>query len=253
MNVLIAEDETLASERLISLLEECDPDIKIVDSLDSVSDVVDFFKSGGSIDLLLLDIELADGKSFEIFDKVAISSPIIFTTAYSQFALEAFKFYSIDYLLKPVQLEDLRTAINKFKRISIDRSTPFKWEILEKLLLQATSQYKERFVVKSGTKLFYKPISEIAYFFADGKNAYLVSKRENRKYMIDYSLEELDKLLDPKIFFRINRKFILCIDSVFEVRGSMSTRMEIRLNQPCEYELSVSRDRAHNFKSWLDR
>ena len=116
MNVLIAEDEKLASERLASLLEACDPQIKIVDSLDSVSDVVTFFKTGGSIDLLLLDIELADGKSFEIFDKVDVSSPIIFTTAYDQFVLEAFKFYSLDYLLKPIQLDHLRAAINKFKK-----------------------------------------------------------------------------------------------------------------------------------------
>jgi DNA-binding LytR/AlgR family response regulator len=252
MKVLIAEDEMLASERLTSLLRECDPDITIVDSFDSVSDVVEFFKTGSSIDLLLLDIQLADGKSFEIFDKVDISSPIIFTTAYNQFALDAFKFHSIDYLLKPVQLEDLRAAINKFKKISTNQITPIGWEKLQKLLLQASNQYKERFVVKSGNRLFYRSASEIAYFFADGKTAYLVSKKDNRKYVIDYTLEQLDKILDPKLFFRINRKIILGIDSVVEVRGLMSARMEVKINQPCEHELTVSRDRAQNFKAWLD-
>ena len=253
MNVLIAEDETLAAERLTSLLEACDPHIRVVENVDSISDVVAFFKNGGSIDLLLLDIELADGKSFEIFEKIDISSPIIFITAYNQFALDAFRYYSIDYLLKPVQLDDLRAAINKFKKISANQSVTTDWKALQALLKKATNQHKERFILKSGNKLFYKQASEIAYFFADGKTAYLVSKKENRKYIIDYTLEELEKILDPKIFFRINRKFILCIDSLAEVKGLVSTRLEIKLNQPCEHELSVSRDRSQEFKSWLDQ
>ena len=124
---------------------------------------------------------------------------------------------------------------------------------MQALLKKATNQHKERFILKSGNKLFYKQASEIAYFFADGKTAYLVSKKENRKYIIDYTLEELEKILDPKIFFRINRKFILCIDSLAEVKGLVSTRLEIKLNQPCEHELSVSRDRSQEFKSWLDQ
>ena len=254
MNVLIAEDEKLASERLASLLEACDPQIKIVDSLDSVSDVVTFFKTGGTIDLLLLDIQLADGKSFEIFDKVEVRSPIIFTTAYDQFALDAFKYYSLDYLLKPIQLDHLRAALNKFKKISANQSAgSYDWQALQTLITQANNKPKERFVLKSGNKLFYKQVTEIAYFFAEGKTAYLVSKKDNRKYIIDYTLEELEKILDPKMFFRINRKFILCIDSLAEVRGLASTRMEIRLNQPCEHELSVSRDRSQEFKAWLDK
>src|SRR5688572_18188834 len=176
MNILIAEDETLAAERLTSLLNACDPHIRVVENVDSISDVVAFFKNGGSIDLLLLDIELADGKSFEIFEKIDISSPIIFITAYNQFALDAFRYYSIDYLLKPVQLDDLRAAINKFKKISAYPSATPDWGALQALLKQATNQHKERFILKSGNKLFYKQASEIAYFFADGKTAYLVSK-----------------------------------------------------------------------------
>jgi DNA-binding LytR/AlgR family response regulator len=253
MNILIAEDEILAAERLNSLLAACDPQIRIIDNLDSVSDVVAFFKAGGSIDLLLLDIELADGKSFEIFDKIDIAIPIIFITAYNEFALDAFKYYSIDYLLKPVQLGNLQAAINKFKKISGYQSSPPDWKALQMMLRQATTPHKERFILKSGNKLFYKNASEIAYFFADGKTAYLVSKKENRKYIVDYTLEELEKILDPKMFFRINRKFIVSIDSLAEVKGLVSSRMEIKLNQPCEYELSVSRDRSHGFKSWLDQ
>ena len=142
MNVLIAEDETLAAERLTSLLEVCDPHIRVVDNVDSVGDVVAFFKNGGSIDLLLLDIELADGKSFEIFEKIDISPPIIFITAYNQFALDAFRYYSIDYLLKPVQLDDLQAAINKFKKISAHQSAPPDLQSLQVLLKQATNQHK---------------------------------------------------------------------------------------------------------------
>lgn len=254
MKVLIVEDEILAAERLQSLLKECLPDVVVMDQFDSVEDTVTFFRAGSNVDLLLLDIQLADGKSFEIFDKVSIDAPVIFTTAYDQYAIHAFKFHSIDYLLKPVQKEDLQQALNKLKRLSTPKLLdPGEMQLLRDLLTKSTKSYKERFIIKAGNKLQYKSAAEIAYFFAEGKEAYLVTKKENRKYLIDQTLEELDQILSPLNFFRISRKFIVSIDSILEVKGLVSTRLEVKLNQLCEHDLSVSRDRAHDFKCWLDR
>jgi DNA-binding LytR/AlgR family response regulator len=254
MKVLIAEDELLAAERIQALLKLCAPEAVVVEQVDSVEDTITFFKSGINIDLLLLDIQLADGKSFEIFDKINVDVPVIFITAFDQYAIQAFKFHSIDYLLKPIQQDDLQRAIDKYKRQAIPRMLePLEISALRELLTKTTKTFKERFLIKSGNKLQYKPSTEVAYFFAEGKEAYLVTKKENRKYLIDQTLEELENVLDPGSFFRISRKFIISIDSVAEVRGLVSTRMEVKLNQPCEHEMSVSRDRAPLFKNWLDR
>jgi DNA-binding LytR/AlgR family response regulator len=253
MKVLIVEDEPLAAERLQHLLKTCEPDIEVVDLIDSVEDAVAFFKNEKRADLLLLDIQLADGKSFEIFDKVKIDIPIIFTTAFDQYAIQAFKVHSIDYLLKPFQQGDLNNAIEKFRKISVPNSLTSEDLIeLKALLAKNKNTYRERFIIKSGNKLQFKQTDDIAYFFADGKTAFLVSKKENRKYLIDHTLEELENSLNPKSFFRISRKFIVGIESIAEVKGLISTRLEVKLNQPCEHELAVSRDRAQDFKNWLN-
>lgn len=254
MKVLIVEDEVLAAERLQGLLKECSPDSVVLDQLDSVEDTVAFFRAGKTADLLLLDIQLADGKSFEIFDKVSIESPVIFTTAYDQYAIHAFKFHSIDYLLKPVQQEDLQRALDKFKRLAVPRLLEqSEIHLLKDLLTKSAKTYRERFIIKAGNKLQYRLTSEVAYFYAEGKEAYLVTKNENRKFLIDQTLEELDQELNPLHFFRISRKFIVNVDCILEVKGLISTRLEVKLNQVCEHDLSVSRDRAHDFKNWLDR
>jgi DNA-binding LytR/AlgR family response regulator len=253
MNVLIAEDEPLAAERLTDLLQECDPTIKVAEQVDSVKDLARFFESGKTADLLLLDIQLADGKSFEAFNKANVTAPIIFTTAYDQYAIQAFKHFSIDYLLKPIRKNELEGALKKFNQIR----QPFGNEQLSRLkqLLdqQSARKYKERFLIKSGNKLQYKATEEAAYFFAEGKLCYLVTKKENKKFLIDHTLEELETTLDLKTFFRISRKFVVHIDAIHEIKGSVSARMEVRLSQPCEHELVVSRDRIQAFKTWLDR
>jgi DNA-binding LytR/AlgR family response regulator len=254
MNVLIAEDEILAAERLQELLQQCAPEAIVLDQVDSVTEAVAFLKKVKSVDLLLLDIQLADGKSFEIFDKIDIDVPVIFTTAYDQYAIHAFKFHSIDYLLKPIQRDDLRQALTKLKKLSnLKSSGSIDINSLKELINKASVSYKERFMIKTGNKLQYKPASEIAYFFAEGKEVYLVTKQENKKFLVDHTLEDLENLLNPRDFFRISRKFIIHVDSIREIKGSVSTRMEIKLNQNCEYDLSVSRDRAQEFKVWLDR
>jgi len=253
MKVLIAEDEQLAAERIQVLLKICAPESVVIEQTDSVEDTIAFFKSGKTVDLLLLDIQLADGKSFEVFDKISLDVPVIFITAYDQYAIHAFKFHSIDYLLKPIQQEDLQHAIDKFKRHAVPRVLePLEINAVRDLLSKAQKGYKERFLIKAGNKLQYKLTADVAYFFAEGKEAYLVTKKENRKYLIDQTLEELEAVVDPGVFFRISRKHIVCIDSIAEVKGLVSTRLEVKLNQACEHELSVSRDRAQSFKTWLD-
>lgn len=254
MNVLIVEDEALAAERLITLLEKSGEKFTVQGILESIEETVSFFKAGNTTELLFLDIELADGKSFEIFNQVKVTAPIIFTTAYDQYALQAFKHFSIDYLLKPVRQEDLEKAIDKWKRIS---ERPVKWDDqlsqLKDWLRSENQKPKERLLVKSGNKLQYKPTEEVAYFIADGKEVYIFTLGENKKFLIDYTLEELEKQLDKEKFFRISRKAIVNANAIAEIKGLISTRLEVKLNQPCPHELSISRDRSAAFKSWLDR
>lgn len=255
MNALIIEDEVEAAERLENLLRECDPEIQITQRLDSVHEVISYFASGKRADLIFMDIQLADGKSFEIFDRVTIDSPIIFTTAFDQYALQAFKLHSIDYLLKPIQSDDLRMAIEKLKKVYQPglRLTDDDIRALKELIQQSNGRFKQRLLIKSGNKLQYKPTDSVAYFYADGKTVYLVGKGDNKKSILDHTLEELDGMLNPRQFFRISRKYIVNFDCVYEVKGLISSKLEVRLSQPCEHELTVSRERIHDFKSWLDR
>lgn len=255
MKALIIEDEVEAAERLSTLLAECDPSIQVLETIDSVQDVVNYFAAGKRADLVFMDIQLADGKSFEIFDRVTIESPIIFTTAYDQYALQAFKLHSVDYLLKPIQTDDLLNAIKKLRKVYQPevRLTTADIQALKELVANTGSRYKQRLLIKSGTKLQYKPTDSVCYFFADGKTTYLVSRGDGKKSIIDHTLEELEDMLNPVQFFRISRKYIVNFDCVHEVKGLISSKLEVRLSQPCEHELSVSRERAHEFKQWLDR
>lgn len=252
MNVIIAEDETLAAERLAEMVLAFDPSIRIVARYDSVQELITYFQNS-TVDLLFMDIQLADGKAFEVFNRVNLLTPVIFTTAYDQYALQAFKLYSIDYLLKPIQQHELVTALKKFKMLKASQTlTGNQWEVLKELAKIPVQPFKQRFLVKSGNKLLYKQASSIACFFADGKLAYLVTN-DNKKFVIDHTLEELEHMLNPENFFRISRKFIINIEAITEVKGSVSSGMEVSLNQRIEFPVSVSRDKIIDFKKWLDR
>jgi DNA-binding LytR/AlgR family response regulator len=254
MNVLIVEDEALAVERLLGLLRKAGEPFTVQATYESIEETVAFFNAGNTTDLLFLDIELVDGKSFEIFDRVNVSVPVIFTTAYDQYALQAFKHFSIDYLLKPVRQEELEKALAKWRRV---RSGSEKWgselHQLKEWIRSEKQKPKERLLVKSGNKLQYKPAEEVAYFLADEKEVYLFTLGENKKFLIDYTLEALEEQLDSNKFFRISRKAIVNAKAIAEVKGLISTRLEVKLTQPCPHELSISRDRASAFKDWLDR
>lgn len=253
MRAIVVEDEELAAERLIDLIKAIDPTIEIVAQPDTVADTLHFLKTQPVPDVIFLDIQLADGRSFEIFQRASIDSPIIFITAYDQFTLKAFKVNSIDYLLKPVQKEDLRLALEKLKKLNRKGLNGDELDLLKEIIKSKGQSYKQRLVIKAGNKIQFKPAEEVAYFFADGKEAYMVSRKENRKHLIGYTLEELEEILDPRDFFRISRKFIVRADAIAEVKGLISSRLEVKLIQNTEHELAVSRERAQDFKTWLDQ
>ena len=255
MKTIIIEDEILSADRLADLIRSVEPEAIISDRFDSIQDSVEYFKSGGNADLIFMDIQLADGKSFDIFNQVDVNAPVIFTTAYDQYALEAFKTNGIDYLLKPVQKEDLERAIKKYKGLTSADGTFGEKELtaLRNLLKTSSGGYKERIMIKSGNKLQYKPVDSAAYFYADGKAVYMAVRGEGTRFLIDHTLEELEQILDPKHFFRISRKFLVNFNAIAELRGLVSSKLEIKLNQPCEHELVVSRERAADLKAWLDR
>jgi DNA-binding LytR/AlgR family response regulator len=254
MNVVIVEDEHLAAERLHQLIRECEPGAVVVARFEGIDDTVQFFRGGNMVDLIMLDIQLADGKAFELLEKINLDIPIIFTTAFDNFALQAFKHHSIDYLLKPIQPEALKASLDKFRRISENRALKAdEISSLKTLLAKANKNFRERIIIKSGNKLYFKQCSDVALFIAEGKSNYLQARSDTRKFLIDHTLEELESVLDPDMFYRISRKFIVNIDSIAEIKGLVSNKLEIRLNQPCDYDLLVSRERAHAFKKWLNR
>jgi DNA-binding LytR/AlgR family response regulator len=248
MKTIIIEDEPLAAERLAWLLKQYDKSIDIMASLDSVEEAVAWLNTNPSPELIWMDIQLADGQSFEIFDQCVIDAPVIFTTAYDQYALEAFKVYSIDYLLKPIQPQALAQALQKWQRLSW-----FSPQSLEQIraAFQPQRRYKSRFLVKVGDKMLFKAIEEIAYFYAEDKTVYLVSQ-ENKRYAIDYTLETLESLLDPELFFRLNRKFLARYEAISEVRHYSNSRLKISLNPRAALEVIISRERVLPFKQWAE-
>ena len=256
MNVLIVEDEGLAAERLEKLLNDYDPDIKVLQIIDTVKDAAVFMRNNeNKLDLVFLDIQLADGKSFEIFNKINYSKPVIFTTAYDEYALKAFKINSIDYLLKPIRLEELEAAVQKFKKLTANKSQiiTLDEELIRTMLLKGTKAYKQRFLVKFGNRIQFKNTSEVAYFSAEDKICHLYLIPLSKKYLIEHTLEELDNtLLDPDKFFRINRQVIINIDAIKEVNSNKNS-VEVLLTVPCESKLKVSRGRIADFKNWLNK
>lgn len=252
MKVLIVEDESMAAKRLTNLLLKLEPDIEILDQLDSVKTAVKWL-STNKADLLFFDIQLADGLSFEILNQVNIQTPIIFTTAFDEYAIKAFKVNSIDYLLKPIDPEELKHALEKFHQ-NFKQPEPQQpnMAMLEQAMKMLTKQYKERFVVKIGEHIHTIPVSDTAYFFSQDKATFLVTQ-EKKRYIIDYTLEEVEGLIDPQDFFRINRKYLVSMRAVKDIVSYTNSRLRIILHQSDEMDAIVSRERVQDFKKWLDR
>ena len=252
MNILIVEDEMLAAERLRLLLKQYDPSIKVLACLESIAETVNWIKTKPHPDLLLMDIQLSDGHSFEIFKQVTINKPVIFTTAFDHYAIDAFRYLSIDYILKPVTAEALAAAIQKYRAMSV-ATLPADYNFLvEKFQEKTITQYKDRFLAKVGQRTFFIQTDEVAYFYADNKTIYLAD-REGNKFIVNYSIEKLESLLDPYYFFRINRKMIVHSKMIDLVKPYLNNRLKLSLKAlRMDEDIIVSRERVTAFKKWAE-
>jgi len=249
MEVVIIEDEKRAASILERLIGEVDPSIVVVAKLESVRESIEFFRKNRDISLIFSDIQLADGLSFEIFEETELFCPIIFTTAYDKYAIRAFKANGIDYLLKPVKSEDLGKALKKFKQFSRPNSTVDIASIAN-LLLEKKSEYRSRFMIKVGERIKVIHIEDITAFYSLKKATFILTS-ERRNYVLDYSLDQLQTLLDPKLFFRINRKFIISLYYIDEIFAWSNSRLKIKVPGLEEENIIVARDRTKEFKEWL--
>jgi len=250
MKVVIVEDEKLAAEKLQYLIHQVDSRIEVLQVLESVEDSVNWFSQNNPPDLIFMDIQLDDGISFEIFDAVKIEAPVIFTTAFDEYAIRAFKVNSVDYLLKPVELENLKIAISKFKKVFSENIT-FEAKISQ-VFKQLSKNYKSRFFIKIGTRFQSIPVENICCFFVQERCTFLKTN-EGKTYDLDHSLEQLQKLIDPNQFFRINRNFMVNINSIDEIISYSTTRLKLKLKRGINEDLIVSRDKVSEFKHWMDR
>ena len=259
MKVFIIEDEELAVKKLRKTLNAVDESAEVVGVADSIRSSVNWLQNNPSPDLILMDIELCDGQSFEIFDKVDVKSTVIFTTSYDEFALKAFKVNSVDYLLKPVQKDDLQVAIDKYKKIKTlykdsNESPVLNIENLVKELQQKMQgkEYRKRFLVKQAQKLVSIETDQIAYFYSDGRLNFFKTF-DNKKFVVDYTMDELEDMLDQEKYFRISRSFYVSINSVDQIHDYFGNRLMLYLKPLVDKEALVSRERVSDFKKWLGK
>ncbi len=253
MKILIIEDEPQAADRLETLITQLSPESAIIAKLDSVKSSVEYLTNDASMDLIFMDIQLADGLSFEIFEKIEVRSPVIFTTAYNEYALKAFKVNSIDYILKPVDKTELGAAFKKYDTL-IRRETPQE-KMIESIgyaVQMLNKKYKERFVIKVGEHLKSIEVREILFFYSLEK-ATFAQTADGRKHILDFTLDQLEGLADPGRFFRINRKYFVAVDSIQDMISYTNSRLRLVLKSSDDPEVIVSRERVQEFKEWLDR
>jgi DNA-binding LytR/AlgR family response regulator len=251
IKVLIIEDEQPAAKRLEKMLLEISSDFEIIQRCDSIETSVQYFKGGIQPDLVMLDIQLGDGLSFDIFKQVEIACPVIFTTAYDEYAIKAFELNSIDYLLKPINKEKLEKSIDKFKKLQ-QQSVPSDWKMLASLLEKEKRDYKQRFLVYVGEHLYSVQTADIAYFYSVEKSTFLTTKA-GKCYSLDFSLDKLESMLSPTDFFRINRNFLIEFKSIKKISILSKSRIKLQLNPLPIDEILVSTARTHEFREWLDR
>lgn len=253
MKCLIVEDERPAAERLQKLVTEVAPDIEVVAMTDSIKSTLSYLATHPSPDLMLMDIQLGDGVSFEILEGSTYTNPVIFTTAFNEYAIKAFKVNSIDYLLKPIDKEELAAAIQKLKdRVSSNTMPQLSNELITQAMTMLAGGYKERFVTKVGEKLHMLPVTNIAAFVSMEKSTYAYTT-EGKMVGIDHTLDQIEVLVNPKKFFRISRKHIVSIDSIKEVVMFSSSRLKLHITNVKDDEVIVSREKCSKFKEWLDR
>jgi len=254
MNVLIIEDEKAAAQRLHNLLKEAIPNLNLLDKIDTVRRAVEWLGINPSPELIFMDIQLADGLSFEIFDHIEVKAPIIFTTAYNEYALKAFKVNSIDYLLKPINPDELKAALQKFEQLTKapKQSLSVDSQQVQKVLEMLSNPYKSRFLIKIGEKIKSIPVSDILYFLSKEKTTFCYCT-DQKRYILDQTLDQLEKMLDPKDFFRLNRQYITRIEPIKDIISYSNSRLKILLNDCDDQDILISREKVNEFKNWLDR
>ncbi len=256
LKVLIIEDEPFAQQELKRLLSNIPKEIEVLDCIDSVEESIEWFQEKKHPDLVFMDIQLSDGLSFEIFKSIKINAPVIFTTAFDEYAIRAFKVNSIDYLLKPIEPLQLEAALNKFDEIRnqyTGRESNISLSQLEQILQysKTKAEYKTRFIAKVGDQIKYIKTEDIAYFFADDNIVFLVTENQG-KHIIDYSLNQLVDFLDPKLFFRLNRTYYVGIKSIVKVHKFFNSRLKVELKPAVEETILVSRIKVPDFLSWME-
>lgn len=254
MKVVIIEDEAFAALRLKNMIKDYNPEITILAELESVAESVKWFKSNPEPDLIFLDIHLEDDLSFAIFDQVNISSPVIFTTAFDEYAIKAFKLKSIDYLLKPIVHEELVAALKKYEHFSGLHRSSLDLQTLYKLLTNNEKKFRERFSIPVGVKIKMVEVADIAYFFVMDKGVYLRTS-QGQTYNVDFTLDKLEEILNPDTFFRINRKYLINITSIQNMIAYSRGRVKLELKPKAddEFDAIVSIDRSGEFKNWLNK
>jgi DNA-binding LytR/AlgR family response regulator len=264
MRILIVEDEDLAVKKIQKTLSSVDSTAEIAGITDSIKSTVEWLQQNEQPDLILMDIELADGQSFEIFNLTDVKSPVVFTTSYDEYALKAFKVNSIDYLLKPVQKEDLQNALDKYKKMkqayaSSSSSAPdnggdANLDMIVKELQKKLQpkEFRKRFLVKHAQKLVSVEIGEIAYFFSDGRLNFFKTT-DNRKFVVDYTMDELEDMLDPQQYFRISRSFYVSVNSIDKIDDYFGNRLILQLKPLVDKEALVSREKVTDFKKWMGK
>lgn len=250
MNIIIIEDEKPAARLLQRKVEKLGLQVNTL--LHSVEEAIHWFNTNTHPDLIFLDIQLSDGLSFEIFENIEIKSAVIFTTAYDEYALRAFKLNSIDYLLKPIDEDDLETAVSKFKARNIAApNLSLDFEMIKKMLVNPIDRtYKKRFTIKMGQQLKMINIEEVECFYSENKGTYLHTL-DNRDYLLDNTLEQLETEIDPKDFYRVSRKYIIPMKAIKEIQIHSNSRLKVILPTYKDDEVIVARERVNDFKDWL--
>ncbi len=249
MNALIIEDEDIASRRLRNLIEELAPNCEILAQLSSVESGHKWFEHNELPDLIFLDIQLNDGYGFDIIDRLPKHPPIIFTTAYNEYAIRGFKYNGLDYLLKPIDKSELQKSLQKYTETKVENTN--STSDIESIRKLFNKHFKKRFIVKVGNQFNTYKVEDIAYFMAEDGVIFLVTKK-GQKSPIEYTIDQLEEILDPIQFFRINRKFMVSVNAVEEIHTYFNSRLLLKINPKQKEQIIVSRERTSNFKKWLD-
>jgi len=253
LNILIIEDEPQAAKRIETLVKELLPNAHVLDKIDSVKKSIHWFTNNPPPDLALMDIQLADGSSFQIFEQCEVKCPVIFTTAYDEYALKAFKVNSIDYILKPVDKNELQAALRKLETLTSSTDDTRKLlDSIGEVVQRLSKKYKERFVIKVGERLRTIEVKDILYFYSQDKATFCYTG-DNRNHILDFTLEQLEDMIDPLQYYRVNRKYFVRAEAIQDIISYPNSRLKLVLKNSQDIEVIVARERVQEFKQWLDR